>query len=115
MPRLGEHILLDVEGNLAFSSQTELTKILTGAAKAGGATVLSSHFHPFGDKAGITGVLLLAESHISVHTWPEKNYAAFDVFMCGKCQAEKAIEYICASDPKGIYQIRKLDRGLPSA
>ncbi len=46
------------------------------------------HFQPNG---GISGVAVLAESHISVHTWPERNYAAFDLFMCGDSEPHKAI------------------------
>ena len=50
------------------------------------------NLHSFGEGGGVTGVVLLAESHISIHTWPEINFAAIDVFMCGACDATLAIE-----------------------
>ena len=49
---------------------------------------LHLHFHRFGKEQGISGVAVLAESHISVHTWPERNYIAFDIFMCGDTNPE---------------------------
>jgi S-adenosylmethionine decarboxylase len=56
-----------------------------------GATLLHIHLHHFSPSGGVSGVAVLAESHISVHTWPERNYAAFDVFMCGEARPENAI------------------------
>ena len=61
------------------------------AAKVAGATVLHVHLHHFKQGGGISGVAVLAESHISVHTWPERDFAAFDVFMCGDAKPESAI------------------------
>jgi S-adenosylmethionine decarboxylase len=56
-----------------------------------GATVLEIKLHSFGENAGITGVAILAESHISIHTWPETGYVAIDVFMCGSCDPNRAV------------------------
>ncbi len=56
-----------------------------------GATLLHIHLHHFTPNGGVSGVAVLAESHISIHTWPERDYAALDVFMCGDSQPEKAI------------------------
>jgi S-adenosylmethionine decarboxylase len=56
-----------------------------------GATLLHIHLHHFSPSGGVSGVAVLAESHISVHTWPERDYAAFDVFMCGDAQPENAM------------------------
>jgi S-adenosylmethionine decarboxylase len=53
--------------------------------------VLSVELHGFGEGAGLTGVALLAESHISIHTWPETGYAALDIFMCGRCDPHQAV------------------------
>lgn len=64
---------------------------MRAAAANAGATVLAAHFHPFAG-GGITGVLLLAESHITVHTWPEHEYTALDLFMCG------AADVVAAAD-----------------
>jgi S-adenosylmethionine decarboxylase len=56
---------------------------LEDGARAAGATLSHSHYHQFGDGEGVSGVTVLAESHITIHTWPEVGYAAIDVFMCG--------------------------------
>ncbi len=56
-----------------------------------GATLLHIHLHHFSPSGGVSGVAVLAESHISVHTWPERDYAAFDVFMCGDAEPENAV------------------------
>lgn len=63
------------------------------AAVAAGATILHEQFHQF-EPVGLTGFLLLAESHISVHTWPEERYAAVDVFTCGRMDAQQVIDYL---------------------
>jgi S-adenosylmethionine decarboxylase len=87
--------------------------IRTSAQKAG-ATILHEHYHGFGDGGGMTGILVLSESHISVHTWPEHDFAAFDVFMCGNSAPLLACEYMVKSLMPQNYQIRKECRGLRS-
>ena len=62
-----------------------IDRALRDAAEAANATILHSHFHHFGPDGGVSGVLVLAESHISIHTWPERDFAAMDIFMCGAC------------------------------
>ena len=66
--------------------------------------------HGFGDGLGVTGVALLAESHITVHTWPERHYAAFDVFMCGACDADRAAAVIAEAASGGRVHVRAVDR-----
>ena len=69
-------------------------KIFLEAAELGSATVVSECFHEF-SPYGITGVLVIAESHISIHTWPEHKYAAVDIFSCGnKVDYNKIIDYL---------------------
>ena len=68
--------------------------MLRDAAEAAGATVLNVRLHHFGPGQGVTGVAILAESHISIHTWPEKDYAAVDIFMCGNCDPANAEKHI---------------------
>ena len=82
---LGTHGLLDLHGcpPQPLRDAALLQTLLEQAAGQCGATVLSAHFHTFGGGGGVTGVLLLAESHISIHTWPEHGFAAADIFMCG--------------------------------
>ncbi len=90
----GTHLLIDHRGGKYATDPLKLEEILRAAADAAGATVLSAHFHGFPDHAGVTGMLILAESHISIHTWPEHGYAALDVFMCGTANAQAAADYL---------------------
>ncbi len=64
---------------------------LRQAATRAGATILHSHFHHFTPNGGVSGVVVLAESHISIHTWPERRFAAIDIFMCGACNPYDAV------------------------
>lgn len=91
---VGEHLLLDLYGvaPALLRDAHALEAVLREAADALGATVLHAHLHrfdslrsglPAGEQGGVTGVLLLAESHLSIHTWPEHGFAAIDAFMCG--------------------------------
>lgn len=93
---MGRHVIADLHDVSAevLGSIDFWKEILIDGAKKSGATVLSDHFHHFGEGYGITGVIVLAESHISIHTWPEKNYAAIDLFMCGSCDPQVALDHI---------------------
>ncbi len=79
----GSHLLIDLWGASRLDDQPYIEEILRRCVTACHATLLHIHLHQFSEGGGISGVAVLAESHISVHTWPERDYAAFDVFMCG--------------------------------
>ena len=83
----GTHLLLDLWGASNLTDPELIDRALRDAAEAAGATILHSHFHHFGPDGGVSGVLVLAESHISIHTWPERDFAAVDIFMCGGVQS----------------------------
>ncbi len=108
----GKHLLIDLYQATHLSDKTVIEKALLAAADACDATVLQKNFHSFGEEQGITGMLLLAESHISIHTWPESHFAAVDIFMCGNCDPTLAIapikKHLC---PKSI-DVREFDRGI---
>lgn len=87
----GHHLLVDFWGAKNLDDPGLIEKTLREAALAAGATILHGHFHHFTPNGGVSGVLVLAESHISIHTWPERNFAAVDVFMCGACDPQKTI------------------------
>ena len=88
----GTHVLLDLWGARHLDDAAFIERAMRRAADVAGATLLHIHLHRFGDGGGVTGVAVLAESHISVHTWPERGFAAFDVFMCGGCRPDLAVE-----------------------
>ena len=80
---LGKHLIAEFLGAENISDPLSVEEALISAARKSGATILNSDIHDFGDGMGVTGVVMLAESHISIHTWPEISYAALDVFVCG--------------------------------
>jgi S-adenosylmethionine decarboxylase len=92
----GLHLLADLHGIAAgpLRDAAAIDALLRAAAEAAGAHILHGHFHAFGPEQGVTGVLLLAESHISIHTWPEAGFAAIDIFMCGAARPQLALAYI---------------------
>lgn len=94
--RLGRHVIAEMWGiePHVLCNVSLLEDIFVDACKASGATVLHSNFHGFGEGCGVTGVVILSESHASVHTWPEYGYAAVDVFMCGICDPNVAVKAI---------------------
>ena len=87
----GKHLLIDLWGASHLDDikyiQTTLEKIVNECH----ATLLHIHLHRFTENGGVSGVALLAESHISLHTWPERDYAALDVFMCGEVSPAAAV------------------------
>ncbi|MBC8520159.1 MAG: adenosylmethionine decarboxylase [Gammaproteobacteria bacterium] len=88
----GTHLILDLWKASNLDDLNLMEQTLREAVDLCGATLLHIHLHHFTPSGGISGVAVLAESHISVHTWPEKGYAAFDVFMCGDARPELSIE-----------------------
>ena len=88
----GRHFLLDCWNASNLDDLETIEQAIRQAVEVNGATLLHIHLHHFTPNAGVSGVAVLAESHISIHTWPERDYAALDIFMCGETQPEKAID-----------------------
>ena len=83
-PYDGQHLIADLHDcAAALDSVARVERALRHAVVAGGATLLDLRLHHFGPGQGVTGVAILAESHVSIHTWPEHGYAALDFFLCG--------------------------------
>ena len=108
---LGKHLIADFYAASRLFDCVPVTDILRQAAEAAGATVLDIRMHDFGDRCGFTGVALLAESHISIHTWPENDYAAIDIFMCGDAQPLLSLDVLRQYFRPGREQVDILQRG----
>ena len=108
----GRHAIIECYGKQSQLSAHELIELMEAAATAAGAKILHSNVHEFGEGYGNTGVVMLAESHISVHTWPELNYAAFDIFLCGDTVAiDTAVSILTNADKDSKCDVRILNRG----
>ncbi|HEV2609246.1 MAG TPA: adenosylmethionine decarboxylase [Noviherbaspirillum sp.] len=109
----GIHLIADLHGIAPdmLTDPAALEHLLRQSALAAGASIIYSHFHTFGTGQGVTGVVLLAESHITIHTWPECGFAAADIFMCGAAQPERALEVIVSALHPASSGIRTIERG----
>jgi len=98
-PPAGRHVLAELTGcpPHLLNDAAGLETCFRECAETGGATLVSSHFHHFSPQ-GVSGVVIIAESHVTVHTWPEHGYAAVDVFTCGCPEvAEAVMELVIAA------------------
>lgn len=91
MDTFGQHVLVEYHGCSveALDDEVGLEELLCRAAKAAGATVLQTVFHRFSPH-GVSGTVIIRESHLSIHTWPEAGYAAVDFYTCGLCDPSLA-------------------------
>lgn len=108
----GMHLLIDLWGASHLDSPELIDKTLCAGALAAGATILHSHFHHFTPNGGVSGVVVLAESHISIHTWPERGFAAVDVFMCGECDPHKVVPFLQAAFSPATVDVSDQRRGI---
>lgn len=108
----GRHLLVEVWDCENLTDPLHIEKTLRMAAEASGATILHSHMHHFSPFDGVSGVVLLAESHISIHTWPERLYAAIDIFMCGECDPHLALPAIRSGLKAANLSVQELRRGI---
>jgi S-adenosylmethionine decarboxylase len=106
------HQLVDLWEAEALDDPRAIDAALRVGADAAGATILHGHFHHFSPNGGVSGVLVLAESHISIHTWPERGYAAVDIFMCGACDPYRALPALRAAFRAGRIEVSEQRRGV---
>ena len=108
----GKHIIVDLWRSSFDNKINTLKKMIKEAVKLSRAKIINIHMHRFGKEQGISGLAVLAESHISVHTWPEREYIAFDIFMCGDTNPEIATKYLIKILKPKANKVKIIKRGI---
>ena len=111
---LGVQVTADFYGiPYAVLDNTDIIKqLMLQAAKEANTTIINYYFHKFAPQ-GVSGAIIIAESHLSIHTWPEEGYAAIDIFTCGdKTKPYHAIEYLKDALKPTNIAITETQRGL---
>lgn len=93
-----------------------LQAFCTGAVTDAGLTPVGALFHSFGEGAGVTGVVVLAESHLSIHTWPEDGYVTLDVYVCNhsadnRANAERLFDHVASAFSPDDPHVQRIERG----
>ena len=109
----GQHLLAEYRGcdRELLDDITRVESLLRRAADLAGATIVAAVFHPFSPQ-GVTGVVVVEESHLSIHTWPEHGYAAVDFYTCGECHPERAYEYLREALGAEYSELMEVERGI---
>ena len=108
----GHHLIIDLWDAERLDEIGHIEETFKSCIEATGATLLHMHFHHFSPNGGVSGVAVLAESHISIHTWPECGYAALDIFMCGDAKPHKAVPILKAAFNASRVQLGDHKRGM---
>jgi S-adenosylmethionine decarboxylase len=108
----GAHLIIDLWDGEQFDDAGAIESALRSAVHTAGATLVHLHLHEFTAGGGVSGVALLAESHISIHTWPERGYAAVDVFMCGAADPYRVVPIFRRAFKARRVAVTALLRGL---
>lgn len=113
MKATGRHLLVEYHdcSREVLNDLETIEKLMCKAAKAAKATVVGKVFHPFFPH-GVSGVVVVEESHLSIHTWPEHGYAAVDFFTCGECVPEKAHQVLLTGLEAQTAEVMHVTRGL---
>ena len=107
----GVHLIIDLKNAKRLDDVDYIEQALIEAVDAAGATLLHIHLHHFSPNGGVSGVAVLAESHISIHTWPENSFAALDIFMCGQCNPRDAIPVLQRAFEPETIDVQEILRG----
>lgn len=112
MENLGQHCTLEIYGvkSELLDDLCFIDDVMRKAAIVSGATILDSVFHKFNPQ-GVTLILLLSESHVSIHTWPEKGCAAIDIYTCGLTNPESAMWHIINIFKPKSHSTKSFPRG----
>lgn len=107
----GTHLIIDLYDASRLDDLAHIEETLRVCVRAAHATLLHIHLHHFTPNGGVSGVAVLAESHISIHSWPERSYAALDVFMCGDARPKATIEVLSDAFTPGRITVTEHLRG----
>lgn len=114
---VGSHVVVDLSGCTAETLQNLglIQEVMEEGVRQSGATIINSFFHRF-TPIGVSGVILLSESHASIHTWPDEGYASIDIYTCGEhVFPEKACNYIISRLGAQYADYTLINRGLKKA
>jgi len=114
MTYAGKHLLIDFYGCEHHGTQEEIESVMKASCIATGATVLFSYLHPF-TGGGVSGAVILAESHESIHTWPEEHFVSLDIFVCGSCDPHMAVPILQKWFKPNRSSIKMEMRGIASS
>ncbi|HJL19236.1 MAG TPA: adenosylmethionine decarboxylase [Sandaracinaceae bacterium LLY-WYZ-13_1] len=114
MDTRGRHLLVEYHGcdAVLLDDVARIEALMQHAARAANTTIVASVFQPFTPQ-GVSGVVVVEESHLSIHTWPEHGYAAVDFYTCGRGVPERAHESLRAGLGAQRAEIMTIERGLP--
>jgi len=108
----GVHLLVELWTSLYLTDIKRIRDIIIKAVNACGATILNIDLHAFSPNGGVSGVAILQESHLSIHTWPEYEYAAIDLFVCGTLNPHLAIPVLEEEFRPKKIDIQEIKRGI---
>ncbi|MCK5083204.1 MAG: adenosylmethionine decarboxylase, partial [Candidatus Omnitrophica bacterium] len=109
---VGVHLIIELWNGRNLTSIPKIRKALKSCVKACGVTLLKINLHKFSPSGGITGVAIIKESHISIHTWPEYEYAALDIFLCGNLDPYRSIPVLKKEFNTKNIQVMEFKRGI---
>lgn len=107
-----KHYIIDLYNASDLDDINLINSTLKKCVEVSGATLININLHYFEPNGGVCGVAVLAESHISIHTWPEKNYASLDVFMCGQTKPELCIDVLKNAFKTENIEFELIKRGM---
>ncbi len=112
MKTTGQHLLVEYRGcdPAVLNDQSRIEALMREAAQAARATIVGTLFRRFSPH-GVSGVVVVEESHLSIHTWPEHGYAAVDFYTCGDCLPREAYEVLREGLAARTAEIMTLERG----
>ncbi|MBN2059839.1 MAG: adenosylmethionine decarboxylase [Deltaproteobacteria bacterium] len=108
----GIHLLIEIWQAKHLTDLSKIREILLKVVDACGVTLLNIDLHVFSPNDGISGIAVLKESHISIHTWPEFHYAAVDIFVCGSVNPRSAVSVLEKEFKPTKMEVQEIKRGI---